>query len=125
MTDETTDPGPSWLSCLPDGATVSDREIRECTVTALFDGYFSARVKGERRRDYFDLALVAAEDKPFLVVGARFWLVVERVAGRPGGAYSALAFQRPGAATAEQAFAARRAPASDLPIHPASPKGAP
>lgn len=122
-----TDFGPSWLSCLPDGAAVTGREIRECTVTALLGDHFSARVRGERRRDYFDLVLVADWDRPLLAVGARFWLVVERVASRsPGVAYSALAFRRPGATTAEQAFAARRAPTSDAPTtHPTSPKGAP
>lgn len=120
-----TDPGPSWLSCLPDGATVKSRETTEYTVAALLDGHISARPKGRRRVEYFDARLVAEWDAPLLAPGARFWLVVERVAGRPGGAYSALAFRRPDAATAEQAFAARRAPASDSPTHPSSPKGAP
>jgi len=107
----TEDLGPSWLTGTPDGAVVARREIREGTVTAVFDGFFSARVRGERRRDYVDLALVSDRDAPLVRPGARFWLVIERVRlrghGRPE-VRSALAFRRPGALSPERAFATRR-----------------
>jgi hypothetical protein len=109
MTDAqpTVDLGPSWLSNTLADAVVVDREISECTVTALFDGYFSYRARGRRRRDYMDVGLVAEGERPLVAPGARFWLVSERLRGRPGGVHSALAFRRPGVSTAEQAFAAR------------------
>ncbi len=105
MTIATTDLGPSWLRSLPDSQPVIRREVHACTVAALFDGYFSARVQGERRREYFDTSLVAVEDRLLLAVGARFWRVAEWT--RPGEVTWAIRFQRPGRKTPEALFLPR------------------
>lgn len=102
-----TDLGCSWLSSTPDGAVVVERVVRACTVTAVFDDDFSARATGQRRRVYHPLRLVSDVDRPLVKPGARFWLVSETVRGRPGEAYSAIAFQRPDALSPQRAFADR------------------
>ena len=102
-----TDLGRSWLSSTPDGAVVIERVVRVCTVTAVFDDDFSAHTTGQRRRVYHPLRLVSDADRPLVKPGARFWLVSETVAGRPGEAYSAIAFRRPGALSPQRAFADR------------------
>lgn len=102
MTAPVVDLGPSWLRSLPDGARVRRREVWLCTVTAVADEWFSARVPGEkRRRRYVDLVQVADEDRPLLLPGAKFWWVAEWT--RPGEVTHAIRFRRPGV-TAEQAF---------------------
>jgi hypothetical protein len=98
--------GPSWLASLPGGVEVARREISECTVKAVLDGYFSYTVKGRRKREHLDLVMVADCDMPLVAKGARFWLVVERIRGRSGEARSAIRFAGPGARSVEQAFAA-------------------
>jgi hypothetical protein len=100
------DLGPSWLSSTPDGAAVTRREISECTVAAVFDGHFSYRVKGRRKREHLDMVMVADCDMHLVEPGARFWRVAERIRGRGGEARSAIRFVGPGARTVEEAFAA-------------------
>lgn len=101
MTAPVVDLGPSWLRSLPDGVTVRRRVVLLCTVTAVQDGWFSARVPGEKRRRPFDVPLVASADRALLGVGARFWWVREWTG--PGSVTDAIRFRRPGV-TAEQAF---------------------
>lgn len=101
MTAPVVDLGPSWLRSLPDGVTVHRRVVLLCTVTAVQDGWFSARVPGEKRRRPFDVPLVASADRALLGVGARFWWVREWTG--PGSVTDAIRFRRPGV-TAEQAF---------------------
>lgn len=103
MTALTADLGPSWLRSLPDGVTVRRRVVLLCTVTAVADGWFSARVPGEKRRRYFDHCQVGDGDRPLLVVGAKFWWLREWT--RPGEVTHAIRLRRPGV-TAEQAFTA-------------------
>ncbi len=107
MSDTTTALGPSWLSSTPDGAVIVRRTITQYTVVELLDGHIGARPEGRRRLEYFDTRLVADHDAPIVRPGARFWLVVETMRGRPGEAYSAIAFRRPGALSPERAFADR------------------
>lgn len=102
MSAPTAEFGPSWLASLPDGATVLRREVDLCTVTAIADEWFSARMPGRKRRQYFDPALVADDDKPLLEPGAKFWRVAEWT--RPGDVTWGIRFQRSGV-SAEQAFA--------------------
>lgn len=101
MTALTDDLGSSWLRSLPDGTRVRRRQVWLCTVTAVADEWFSARVPGERRRRYLDLVQVADDDLPLLVPGAKFWWVAEWT--RPGEVTHAIRFRRPGV-TAEHAF---------------------
>ena len=108
--------GVSWLRSLPAGAQVLERRVDAFVVAALEPDHLAARVPGRRGRRLVDLALVPVADRPLLRVGARFWLVSERVllpgCGRPEHV-SAIRFQRPGR-SAESLF---------LP-NPSSPKGA-
>lgn len=101
MTAPVIDLGPSWLRSLPDGVRVRRRVVLLCTVTAVADGWFSARVPGEKRRRYFDLCQVGDADRALLVVGAKFWWLSEWT--HPGEVTSAIRLRRPGV-TAEQAF---------------------
>lgn len=101
MTVPVIDLGPSWLRSLPDGVRVRRREVLLCTVAAVADGWFSARVPGEKRRRYFDPVMVADEDRLLLAVGAKFWWVSERT--YPGEVTSAIRLRRLGV-TPEQAF---------------------
>jgi hypothetical protein len=107
----TPDLGPSWLASTPDDVTVTARAVHACTVASVFDGYFSAVTRGRRTREYHALDLVADGERALVQPGARFWLVVERVALCGGRGHvegrSALAFRRPGVGSAEEAFAAR------------------
>lgn len=100
MTAVAADLGASWLRSLPDGVTVRRREVLLCTVTAVADGWFSARVPGESRR-YFDLCQVGDGDRALLAVGAKFWWLSEWT--HPGEVTSAIRLRRLGV-TAEQAF---------------------
>lgn len=100
MTSVAADLGPSWLRSLPDGVRVRRRVVLLCTVTAVADGWFSARVPGEKRRRYFDLCQVGDADRP-LLVGAKFWWLSEWTG--PGEVTSAIRLRRLGV-TAEQAF---------------------
>lgn len=111
MTAPVIDLGPSWLRSLPDGVRVRRREVLLCTVTAVADGWFSARVPGEKRRRPFDLCQVGDGDRSLLVVGAKFWWLSEWTG--PGEVTSAIRLRRPGI-SAQAAF---------LP-DPTSPKGA-
>lgn len=97
----------SWLSSTPDGAVIVRRTVTEYRVAQVLDGHIAARPVGRRRLEYFDTRMVADWDAPIVKPGARFWLVVERFAGRAGEAHSAIAFRRPGALSPERAFAAR------------------
>lgn len=101
MTAPAIDLGRPWLSSVPDGATVRRREVLLCTVAAVADGWFSARVPGEKRRRPFDVCQVGDGDVPLLVVGAKFWWVREWTG--PGCVTDAIRFRRLGV-TAEQAF---------------------
>lgn len=104
----TTDFGPSWLGSVPDGASVLGRAIAEGVVVTLFgDAYFSARLAGRHSRAHYPMTLVAERDRGHLRPGARFWDVAERVALAGGRVetVSAIAFRRPGAESAEAAFA--------------------
>lgn len=101
MTALAADLGRPWLSSVPDGATVRRREVLLCTVTAVQDGWFSARVPGGKRRRPFDLCQVGDGDRPLLVVGAKFWWLSEWT--HPGEVTSAIRLRRPGVG-AEQAF---------------------
>lgn len=101
MTALAADLGRPWLSSVPDGATVRRRVVLLCTVTAASDGWFSARVPGEKRRRYFDHCQVGDADRPLLVVGAKFWWLSEWTG--PGEVTSAIRLRRLGV-TPEQAF---------------------
>lgn len=101
MTAPVIDLGPSWLRSLPDGVRVRRRVVLLCTVTAVADAWFSARVPGEKRRRYFDLCQVGDADRALLVVGAKFWWLSEWT--HPGEVTSAIRLRRLGV-TAEQAF---------------------
>lgn len=101
MSAPAADLGAAWLASVPDGAAIHRREVRLCTVKALFDGFFSARMPGEARRRYFDTSLVADDDRQLLSQGAQFWEVAEWTG--PGEVTWAVRFRRPGV-TAEQAF---------------------
>lgn len=101
MTALTADLGRPWLSSLPDGATVRRRVVLLCTVTAVADEWFSARVPGEKRRRPFDVCQVGDADRPLLAVGAKFWWLSEWTG--PGAVTSAIRLRRLGV-TPEQAF---------------------
>ncbi len=108
--------GRSWLRSLPAGARVLDRRVDAFVVAALEPDHLAARVPGRRGRRLVDLALVPVADRPLLRVGARFWLVTERVAlpgARRAEYFSAVRVQRPGAS-----------PESLFLPNPSSPKGA-
>lgn len=98
--------GGSWLASVPDGACVLSRAVTLYVVAAVEPDHVVARVSGRHGRRLIDLGLVPVADRSLLRVGARFWLVTERVlaagCGRPEWA-TGVRVQRPGV-TAEQAF---------------------
>lgn len=101
MTAPVVDLGPSWLRSLPDGTRVRRREVLLCTVAAVAEEWFSARVPGEKRRRPFDLCQVGDADRPLLTQGAKFWWLSEWTG--PGEVTSAIRLRRLGV-TPEQAF---------------------
>lgn len=107
MTPTATDLGPSWLTSLSAGASVLDRRVEPFVVAAIEPDHLAARVPGRRSRRLIDLGLVPAADRGLLRVGARFWLLTERVllpGCRRPEYVSAIRFQRPGQTTTEALF---------------------
>ena len=104
----------SILTDLPDGSEAVMRTIHDRIVETVYghdDLWFSAVAPGGSCRDddceYYDRAIIADWDLPLVKRGAPFWLVVEAVRRRDGHTErtSAIAFQHPGIATAEEALA--------------------
>jgi hypothetical protein len=111
----------SILADLPAGSEVVMRTIRDRIVEIVYghdDLFFSAVAPGRTRTDddceYYDRAIIADWDIPLVKRGAAFWLVIETVRSEHGRMEqtSAIAFQHPGTATAEEALAAHM-PAGD------------
>jgi hypothetical protein len=104
----------SILTALPDGSEVVFRAIRTLTVEIVYghdDLYFSAVEPGRTRADddceFYGRAMIADWDLPLVKRGAALWHVTETVRSRHGHmeGRSAIAFQRPGVGSAEEAFA--------------------
>lgn len=113
----------SIITDLPDGAEVTFRSIQDRVVEIVYghdDLYFSAVTPERHSRlddacEFYSRDQVADWDLPLVKAGAVFWLVVENVRGKHGHMErrSAIVFQHPGFATAEEVLAAGQAGAVD------------